>query len=39
MDAWTLFFVVVGVSAVVAQLFRVVDAIEAPARRRKTRHE
>ena len=32
---WALFFVCVGVWSVTAQLFRVIDWIERPARRRK----
>jgi hypothetical protein len=33
MSGWTFFFILVGVSFLTAQLFRVVDAIERPARR------
>lgn len=32
---WALFFVVVGVVYATAQLFKVIDWIERPARRRK----
>lgn len=35
MTGWALFFVVVGVTYTTAQLFRVIDWIERPARRRK----
>ena len=34
MTGWTLFFMLLGVAFVTAQLFRVIDAIERPARRR-----
>lgn len=33
MTGWTFFFIVVGVVVLTAQLFRVIDAIERPARR------
>ena len=33
MTGWTLFFMLLGVAFVTAQLFRVIDAIERPARR------
>lgn len=33
MTGWTLFFIVVGVAVLTAQLFRVIDVIERPARR------
>ena len=33
MTGWTLFFILVGVVYLTAQLFRVIDAIERPARR------
>ena len=33
MTGWTLFFVIVGLTALAMQLFRIVDAIERPARR------
>lgn len=33
MTGWTFFFVVLGVSTLTAQLFRVIDAIERPTRR------
>lgn len=32
MSGWTFFFMLVGIVFVTAQLFRVVDAIERPAR-------
>ena len=32
MTGWTLFFILVGVTYLTAQLFRVIDAIERPAR-------
>lgn len=35
MTGWALFFVVVGVTYTTAQLFRFIDWIERPARRRK----
>lgn len=34
MSGWTLFFVTLGVTRATAWLFRIVDAIEAPARRK-----
>ena len=33
MTGWSLFFVLVGVAFLTAQVFRLVDAIERPARR------
>ena len=33
MTGWTLFFVVMGVCTITAQVFRIVDAIEAPRKR------
>ena len=33
MSGWTFFFLLVGIVFLTAQLFRVVDAIERPARR------
>jgi len=33
MTGWTLFFVLVGVAFLTAQLFRLIDLIERPARR------
>ena len=33
MTGWTMFFILVGVVYLTAQLFRVIDAIERPARR------
>jgi len=35
MTVWTLFFVIVGIVVVTAQVFRVLDAIERPARRQR----
>ena len=32
MTGWTLFLILVGVTYLTAQLFRVIDAIERPAR-------
>ena len=37
MTGWSLFFVLVGVAFLTAQVFRLVDAIERPARRRSRR--
>ena len=37
MTGWTLFFVIVGVGYLTAQCFRLVDAIERPARRYRRR--
>ena len=37
MTGWSLFFVLVGVAFLTAQVFRLVDAIERPARRRRRR--
>ena len=34
MNAWTLFFLVIGAAVLTAQLFRVIDAIEHPRRTR-----
>ena len=39
MSGWTLFFILVGVAFLTSQLFRIIDAIERPARhhpRRRT---
>lgn len=33
MTGWTFFFTLLGVAVITAQLFRVIDAIERPARR------
>lgn len=33
MTGWTLFFIIVGVAVLTAQLFRVIDAIDRPSRR------
>ena len=32
MTGWTLFFIIVGVAVLTAQLFRLIDAIERPSR-------
>ena len=37
MTGWTLFFILVGVIYLTAQLFRVIDAIERPARHTRRR--
>ena len=37
MSGWTFFFVLVGVVFLTAQLFRVIDAIERPARHSRHR--
>ena len=37
MTGWTFFFMLVGVAFFTAQLFRLVDAIERPASRRRRR--
>ena len=37
MNGWTVFFILVGVVFLTSQLFRVVDAIERPARHRRRR--
>ena len=37
MTGWSLFFVLIGVGFLTAQVFRLVDAIERPARRRRRR--
>ena len=37
MTGWTVFFVLVGVVFLTAQLFRVIDAIERPARHSRRR--
>ena len=37
MTGWTLFFTLLGVAFVTAQLFRVIDAIERPTRRPRRR--
>ena len=34
MTGWTLFFIVIGVAVLTAQLFRVIDIIERPRRAR-----
>ena len=34
MTGWTLFFIVIGVAVLTAQLFRLIDAIERPRRPR-----
>ena len=33
MTGWSFFFILMGVSALTSQLFRIVDAIERPTRR------
>lgn len=33
MTGWSFFFVLMGVASLTAQLFRIIDAIERPARR------
>lgn len=35
MTGWTLFFTLVGVAFLTAQLFKIIDAIEQPRRRRQ----
>lgn len=37
MNGWTFFFILVGVVFLTSQLFRVVDAIERPARHHRRR--
>ena len=37
MTGWSFFFVLMGVSSLAAQLFRIIDAIERPARRSRRR--
>jgi len=37
MTGWTFFFILVGVVFLTAQLFRIIDAIEQPARRSRRR--
>ena len=37
MTGWTLFFVLVGIASLIAQVFRVVDAIERSSRRVRRR--
>ena len=37
MTGWSFFFVLMGVASLVAQLFRIIDAIERPARRSRRR--
>lgn len=37
MTGWTLFFILVGVTSLTAQMFRIIDAIERPARRTRRR--
>ena len=35
MTGWTLFFVILGAAVLTAQLFRLIDLIERPSRRRR----
>ena len=37
MTGWSFFFILVGVAFLTAQLFRIIDAIERPARRPRRR--
>ena len=37
MTGWSLFFVMVGVASLTAQLFRIIEVIERPAQRRGRR--
>lgn len=37
MTGWTFFFVLIGVVFLTAQIFRLIDAIERPARRHSRR--
>lgn len=37
MTGWSMFFILVGVGFLTAQVFRLVDAIERPARRARRR--
>lgn len=37
MDGTTLFFAILGAASLTAQLFKIIDAIEAPAKRRKAK--
>ena len=37
MTGWSFFFVLMGVASLTAQLFRIIDAIERPARRSRRR--
>ena len=37
MTGWSFFFVLMGVASLTAQLFRIIDAIERPARRTSRR--
>ncbi|WP_268821436.1 hypothetical protein [Oscillibacter valericigenes] len=37
MTGWSFFFVLMGVASLAAQLFRIIDAIERPARRSRRR--
>lgn len=37
MTGWSFFFVLIGVAFLAAQLFRIVDAIERPARQSRRR--
>ena len=37
MTGWTFFFILVGVAFLTAQLFRIIDAIERPARHPRRR--
>lgn len=37
MTGWTYFFIILGVAFMTMQLFRIIDAIERPARRSRRR--
>ena len=37
MSGWTFFFILVGVAFLTSRLFRIIDAIERPARRHPRR--
>ena len=37
MTGWSFFFILMGVASLTAQLFRIIDAIERPARRSRRR--
>lgn len=37
MTGWTFFFILLGVAFATTQLFRIIDAIERPARRSRRR--
>ena len=37
MTGWSFFFILIGVAFLTAQLFRIIDAIERPARRPRRR--